>query len=117
MGFFKMKVTQKAKGVKAKVQTKEKPGRTLSKTQEVIHVIQRTISSVPYGAAPAVGVQLHPAALTSIDAQGYPSTRTVVPTFVAHDLSEIRLMTKKGTRKEMEILANPKTSLHFQDPR
>jgi len=82
-----------------------------------LQAIHATISSIPYHAAPAVGVTLHPAALTSADPQGFPSTRTVVPTLVAGDLSEVRMCTRKGTRKLAEIQANSKVAVHFQDQR
>jgi len=85
--------------------------------EQILSAIHNTISSVPYNAAPAAGVQLHPAALTSTDPHGFPSTRTVIPSFIAPDLSQIHLTTHRGTRKEIEIKENPKVSLHFQDPR
>merc|ERR1719174_2124570 len=87
------------------------------RTQKQLSAMHATIASIPYNAAPAVGVQLHPAALTSMDSSGYPSTRTVVPGFVAQDLSEIQMTTQKGTRKEAEIKSNPKVAVHFQDKR
>jgi len=82
-----------------------------------LQAVHATISSIPYHAAPAVGVTLHPAALTSVDPQGFPSTRTVVPTLVASDLSEVRMSTRKGTRKLAEIQGNSKVAVHFQDQR
>merc|ERR1740129_1043734 len=94
-----------------------KPRTAPNRTQTLMKAAHDTISSIPYTAAPAVGVQLHPAALSSVDKDGFPSTRTVIPNFVAQDLSEVRLSTRKGTRKLAEIEANPKVSLHFQDQR
>jgi len=94
-----------------------RPAKALNKTQTLLKAALDTIASVPYVAAPAVGVRLHPAAFTSIDKDGFPSTRTVVPTFLAADLSEVRLSSRAGTRKLAEIEANPKASLHFMDQR
>jgi len=93
----------------------EKPPKT--KKDALIKAIHDTIESIPYEAAPAAGVLLHPAALTSIDGSGFPSTRTVIPTYIAQDLSEVRIPSQTGTRKEAEITANPRVSLHFQDQR
>lgn len=98
------------KANQAKEQVKER-------LRECIVAIQETIGSIPYHAAPAVGVTLHPAALTSCDGNGYPSTRTVVPNAITADLSEVKMTTRKGTRKEAEIKANGKVALHFQDQR
>jgi len=93
----------------------EKPPKT--KKDVLIKAIHDTIESIPYEEAPAAGVLLHPAALTSIDGSGFPSTRTVIPTYIAQDLSEVRIPSQTGTRKETEITANPRVSLHFQDQR
>jgi len=96
---------------------REAEEKTSQKVQRVLAAIHATISSIPYHAAPAAGVTLHPAALTSKDAHGFPSTRTVVPAAVAADLSEVKISTRKGTRKEAEIRADDRVALHFQDQR
>lgn len=88
-----------------------------SRTEALLTVVKRTMSSIPYKAAPVVGVRLHPAVLTSVDQDGFPSMRTVIPAFVAPDLSEIRINTKIDTRKVQEIQKNKRISLHYQDQR
>lgn len=97
--------------------TREAEEQSKRKVQSLLAAIHATISSIPFHAAPAAGVTLHPAALTSQDAQGFPSTRTVVPGAVAVDLSEVKISTRKGTRKEAEIKADGRVAVHFQDQR
>jgi hypothetical protein len=99
--------------------TPEKIVRTpkVNKTQELINVIHRTINSIPYKAPPVAGVRLHPCVLTSIDEDGYPSMRTVVPSHMEPDLSEIRIVTSIDTKKIQEIQKNKHVSLHYQDQR
>jgi hypothetical protein len=89
----------------------------LNKTQELISVIHRTINSIPYKSPPVAGVRLHPCVLTSIDEDGYPSMRTVVPSHLEPDLSEIRIVTRIDTKKIQEIQKNKHVSLHYQDQR
>jgi len=96
---------------------KKKPEKPLSRTQELTNTIHKVIASIPFKAAPAAGVTLHPAAFTTFDADGYPSTRTVVPHYISDDLAEIRITSKTGTRKEQEISEDNRVSLHYHDQR
>jgi len=105
----------------AELEEKE-PKKTLTskpfnKSQDMISVIHRIIQSIPFKEPAAPGVVLHPGALTSFDEEGYPSTRTVIPDYISDDLSEIRVNSKEGSRKQTELSNNSKVSVHFQDLR
>merc|ERR1719350_2125360 len=80
--------------------------------QAVVAKARRTIEAVPYGGRNSPDGP-HPVSLVTMDADGYPSARSVVPREMSADLSFFRLNTREGTRKLEELAANPKPTLNF----
>ena len=80
--------------------------------------VRQSIGAVPWsGKTDPRWDGVHPCALVTVDARGFPSARTIVPRAYAEDLSTVRLATRMGTEKLADIARNPHVCLNFQDQR
>ncbi|CAD7943679.1 unnamed protein product [Amoebophrya sp. A25] len=82
----------------------------------VHRAVHAMIAKIPYRDDNGAG-GVHPASLITVDADGFPSSRIVVPRQVAPDFSEIRLNTRAESRKVAEVRANPRVSVSWEDQR
>merc|ERR1712046_80705 len=81
--------------------------------RQVIAKAKKCIDAVPYRDRHDV----HPVSLITLDKDGFPTARTVVPREYNDDVSFIRLNSRKGTRKIDQIRQNNRVSLNYQDQR
>ena len=92
----------RAAAKKAEQEAKAAAPKKLSKTQEFLEAVTRTIGSIPYKAAPAAGVTLHPAALISKDARTHART-THPSTHITQPLAPMEMWGLQGFRDSLFI--------------
>ena len=84
----------------------------------LLPLLHKIISSIPYRETNDPSSGIHPASFITFDERGFPSSRVLVPRFVAPDLSQIRLSTLRHTRKVSEIReVSANCSLAWEDRR
>mmetsp|Transcript_22611 Transcript_22611/g.36154 ORF Transcript_22611/g.36154 Transcript_22611/m.36154 type:complete len:176 (+) Transcript_22611:43-570(+) len=83
---------------------------------DIIARAHSLINSIPYRDDGGRG-GIHPVSLITVDSEGFPSSRVLVPREISSDLSYILLNTRSDTRKVDEVRRNSKVSLMWNDQR